>query len=810
METLLRELRSAGRLLVKAPGFTAAALLTLALGIAANTAIFSVIYATFLEPLPYRDPDRLVMVWPQYRGGREQASPLDLTEWKRRASVFDDVNAWGGYSANLATSDRPERVTVSLASTGFLPMLGYGHPLALGRDFLEEEGTPGRNRVAILTHRLWQQRFGGDPGIVGREIRLDREPYTVVGVLGAGPADENQVQVWTPLAVTPEMLTRDARWLLVMARLKPGVSLEQANANLDAVNRAIAEAYPAGSAGWDVSVEPFRNNFLSDDTKRGLWLLLAAVAFVLLIACANVANLLLARGTARLREVAIRSSLGASRAQIARQLIVESLVLAGAGGALGVVLAAGLLKVVVALMPPYMLPTEAHVRLNLPVLVFTVLACGLSGLVCGAAPAWQAARADVNGLLKETGRTASGSGHRLRRALVAVEFALALTLLAGGGLAIGSLFELTNRDLGFSSERLLTFNLPVNADRFTAVEQIELFHQQMLERMRAVPGVLSASLSLGMPVRGPGSRRPFSIAGKADPDPEDRPFAGVSLVTPEYFTTFGIRLLRGRFFSDQDRAGSLRVAIVNDAFARRYLGDGDPLAHRILIQPFRALPSNPDPDAVEWQVIGVHADVRNLGPTNPDVPEISLPFWQTPLPFAQYAVRTVGEPLAVQQSIAAIIQSVDADVPMAEVRTMDQLVSERLVRDRFNTVLFGSFALVGLVLAGLGIYGVMSFVVAQRTREIGVRIALGAQASTIVRQIVGEGMITAAAGAAAGSVGAFYVVRGMRGLVTGISELHLGAFGAVIGVLLGAALVSCVIPALRAASLDPIAALRQE
>jgi putative ABC transport system permease protein len=484
-------------------------------------------------------------------------------------------------------------------------------------------------------------------------------------------------------------------------------------------------------------------------------------------------------------------------------------VLAALGGALGIALATGLLRVVVALMPPYMLPTEAHVRLNLPVLLFTVAACGLSGLLCGAAPAWQSARADVNSLLKETVRAASGGGHRLRRTLVAVEFALALTLLAGGGLAIGSLFALTSRDLGFSSDRLLTFDLPVNAERFTAVEQIETFHRQMLERVRAVPGVVSASISVGMPVRGPGARRPFSIAGRPEPDPADRPFAGVSLVTPEYFTTFGIRLLRGRSFTEQDRAGGLRVAIVNDAFVRRYLPDGDPLQQRLLLPPPRALGRGPG-DPVEWQVVGVYADVRNLGPTNPDVPEINLPFWQAPTPFSQFAVRTVGDPGTVQQAIAAIVQSVDPDLPMSDVRTMDQLVSERLVRDRFNTVLFGSFALVGLVLATLGIYGVMSFVVAQRRQEIGVRIALGAPASTIIRQIVGEGMVTAAVGAAAGSVGAFYVVRGMRGLITGISELHLGAFAAVTGVLLGAALVSCVVPALRAASVDPIAALRQE
>jgi putative ABC transport system permease protein len=803
---LIRDLRIAVRLLVRAPGFTTAALLTLALGIAANTAIFSVIYATFFEPLPYRDPDRLVMIWSQYRGGREMVSPVDFTEWQRNATAFDEVNAWGGYSANLATDDRPERINVGPATPGFLPMLGYGHPLALGRDFLDEEGTLGRDRVAILTHRLWQQRFGGDPGIVGRQIRLDRQPYTVVGVLGPGPADENQIQLWVPLAFTPAMMNREARWLLVMGRLRRDVTLDQANANLDAVNRAIAAGAPSSRADYGVSVEPFRNNFLSEDTKRGLWLLLVAVGFVLLIACANVANLLLVRGTSRQRELAIRASLGATRAQIVRQLIVESLLLAAAGGCLGVLLAAGVLQVVVALMPPYMLPTEAHVRLNIPVLLFTCAACGAAGLLCGAAPAWQSARADINTLLKESARATSGGSHRLRRTLVAAEFALAMTLLAGGGLAIASLFTLTTRDLGFRSDGLLTFTVPAEPAQFTATEQIEAFYRRLLERLQTVPGVVSASVSLGMPVLGPAGRIPFSVAGRPALEP---PRAAISLVTPDYFRTFGLRFRTGRPFTEQDRAGSPPVAVVNETFVRRFLADVDPLSQRLVIRPPQALADEPG-DPVEWQIVGVYQDVRNLGPANPEVPEINLSFWQVPLARAHVAIRTAGEPGALQQSVASVIHSTDPDLPIADVKTMDRLVADRLVRDRFNTALFGSFAAVGLALAAVGIYAVMSFVVVQRTREIGVRIALGASAARIVRQIIGEGMLTAGAGAAAGAVGAFYVVRAMRGLVTGVSEFNLGAFALVTGALLAAALIACAAPARRAASLDPIAALRQE
>lgn len=810
MNNMLRDARIGLRLLWKNPGFAAVAVLTLALGIAANTAIFSVIYATFFAPLPYRDADRLVMVWSQLQGNRNSVSPADYLDWKRQATVFEDLNAWSGRTANLSTNERPEQVQIAPATPGFLPMLGYGHPLALGRDFLEEEGTPGRDRVVILTHRIWRERFGSNPGIVGGQIRIDRQPYTVVGILGAGPADENQNQLWVPLAFSPEMQrNHDAHWLLVMGRLKAGISLQQANANMDAVTRNIARTSSASGTGWSASVEPFRNNFLSGDTKRGLWLLLAAVGFVLLIACANVANLLLARGTARQRELAVRASLGASRPRIVGQLLVESLMLAIAGGALGVALASGLLKIVITLMPPYMLPTEADVRLNVPVLLFTLGACGLCGILFGAAPAWQAGRANVNDILKEAGRSLGGGGSRLRRVLVVVEFALALTLLAGGGVAIHSLSSLTNRDLGFRTDHLLTFYLPVDRERFTEAGRIETFYRQLIERVQAVPGVVSASVSTGIPVRGPGGGMQFSIAGRPSGDLSTRPVAGFSMVSPSYFSTFGVRLTRGRPLTDQDRSGGTPVAIVNEAFVRRYLPDVDPLKQRLVIAQLMPGSTSLGPP-VEWQIVGVSADIRNIGPAEEEIPEIDVPFWQSLWPDARITVRTAGEPAGMQRSIAAVIQSLDSELPMADVKTMEQIVSQSLVRDRFNTVLFGGFALVGLLLAALGIYGVMSFVVAQRTHEIGLRMALGADPSHILRRIVGEGMTAAVIGTAIGSAGAFYVARAMRGIISGVSGLDPAAFVAVTATLLLAAFVACVVPAARAASVDPMVALRQE
>ena len=815
MSNILRDARVGLRLLWKNPGFTAVAVLTLALGIAANTAIFSVIYATFFEPLPYRDADRLVMVKSHLQGDQDVApvwgsvSPADFLEWKGQATVFEDLQGWSGAQVNIATDERPEQVGAAPSTPGFLSMMGYGHPLALGRTFLDEEGTIGNAQVVILTHRLWRERFGEDPEIIGRRIRIDDEPHTVVGVLGPGPADLNQSEIWLPLAFTPEQqVNHEGRWLTVMGRLKPGVTLEQANANLAAISRRLAAAHPTTNTAWTASAEPFRNSFLSDDTKRGLWLLLGAVAFVLLIACANVANLLLARGTARQRELAVRVSLGASRLEIVRQLITESLVLALIGGALGVALASGLLSLVVALMPPYMLPTEANVRLNVPVLLFTLAACGLSGILAGCAPAWQAAHTSVHDTLKEGGRSLSGGGHRLRRVLVATEFALALTLLAGGGLAIQSLFTLANADLGFRTKQLLTFSLPVPEGRLTGAKEINAFYRQLIDRIEAVPGVVSQSVSTAMPLWG-GFGMQFEIAGQPAPDRAQRPNARFNMVSPEYFETLGIRITQGRALTDQDREGGLPVAVVNETLVRRFLPDVDPLTQRLVVVQLVPGASEPGPD-IEWQIVGVSADVRNEGPTNDQRAEIHVPFWQSPWPGARLAVHTAGDPTRVQQSIASVIQSLDPDLPMADVMTMEQRVSESLASARFNTVLFGSFAFVALLLAAFGIYGVMSFVVAQRTHEIGLRMALGADRAHVLRQVLREGMTTAVIGTAVGSVGAFFVDRTMRGMVSGVSNVDPTAFIVVAVTLLGAALLACVVPARRAASVDPMIALRQE
>ncbi len=808
MPQILRDARYGARLLRKHLGFTTIAVLTLALGIACNTAIFSVVYATFLAPLPFPEPDQLVMVWSKIQGNRNSVAAGDFTDWKRQATVFQDLCAWTGRNVNLATGDRPEQVQSRIMTPGMLSMIG--ERFELGRDFLPEEGTKGRDQVVVLTHRFWQERFSGDRDIIGKQIRVNAKPYTVVGVMAGGPTDRLQDKLFLPLAFEPEQLNHDFHWLLVMGRLKPGVTLAQANANMIAVTEQIAKTNPKSNSGWSASVELLQNNFLNKNTKTALWLMLGAVGFVLLIACANVANLLLARGTSRRRELAIRSALGASRGEIVRQLVTESLVLALLGGVLGVVLAAGLLRAILAIMPPYTLPSEADVRLNIPVLLFTLGACMISGVLFGCAPAWQAARTNTNDTLKESGRSMSDGRHRLRRALVVLEFALALTLLAGGGLAIKSLFSLARTDLGFQTEHLLTFGLPVPQGKLKTSDEIHTFYQQLSERMQAVPGVVSVSVSTGMPVMGTNFGMPFYIDGKPPADPGKREGAGFNQVSPDYYKTFGIKMQQGRAFTEQDRAGSIPVAIVNEVFVKRYLKDVDPLKQRIMVEQLIPGVTKLGP-YIGWQIVGVYSNVRNGGPQGEGFPEIDVPLWQSPWPDELIAVRTVGDPTTIAKSLGAVVRSVDPDLPMADVKTMDQVISESMQGSRFTTVLFGSFSAVALLLAAFGIYGVMSFVVAQRTPEIGLRMALGAGRARVMQQVLREGMTTALLGAALGMVGAYFVGRAMQGLVYGVNgAIDPIAFLLVALTLLGAALIACLVPAGRAASVDPMIALRND
>jgi len=808
MTNLWRDLQFGFRLLIKNPGFASIAVLALALGIGANTAIFSVVYATLLAPLPYAHPEQLVMVWSKIQGNRNVTAAGNFLDWQSEATVFQSMGAWSGASVNLATSNRPERVEAQTATPGFLTMMG--HRFLLGRDFLPEEGQVGKDHEAILSNKLWKSRFGADPNMVGKQVQMNGEPYTIVGVLAPGPADRLQNVIDLPLAFKPDQINHDFHWLLVMGRLKPGVTLAQANADMDRVTRHLAEVYPKSDKGWGATVEPLQNDFLSRDVIRGLWLLMGAVGFVLLIACANVANLLLARATTRQKEVAVRASLGASRSRLFGQFLAESLALATVGCVVGIGLAWLLLKLIVAMMPPFTLPSEADMRLNVPVLLFTVAASLFAGVLFGCAPAWQAARMNLNEVLKEGGRSSSGAGrHGLRRVLVVAEFALALSLLAGGGLAIHSLWNVAHVDLGFRSDHVLTFFLPVPDGRLTEPKQITAFYRQLIERIQALPGVSSASASEGMPLQGVNFGMPFQIVGKLVDDPSQRPGAGFNMVTPEYFQTFGIRMDRGRAITAQDIAGGVPVAVVNETFVKKHFPDIDPLTQRIRVEQLIPGVTKLGPE-IEWQIVGVYHNVRNGGPRGDGFPEIDVPFWQSPWPQAAMAVRAVGDPAALTKSIADIVQSVDPNLPLADPKTMDQIMDESMAGDRFAAFLFGGFAGIALLLAALGIYGVMSFAVAQRTHEIGLRMALGAGTGRVLSLVLREGMILASMGLALGLGGAYFVGRAMHSLFYDVGTIDATAFSAVALLLLLSALLACYVPAHRATQVDPMKALRQE
>jgi putative ABC transport system permease protein len=808
MANFARNVRFGLRLLGKNLGFTSVALLALILGIGANTAIFSVVYATLLSPMPYPNPDQLVMVWSRINGDRNGVSAGDFLDWKSQSTVFQSICAWTGGSYSLSTSDHPEQIQTRLVTPGFNDMVGT--PFFLGRDFLQEEGQVGRDRVVIMTHRLWEERFGSDRDIIGKPVRLNGERYTIVGVLAVGQPDRLEEQLFVPLAFKPDQINHDFHFVLVMGRLKPGITLQQANADMDSVTRHIAEVYPKSNKGWGATVEPLQNDFINKDTIKNLWLLMGAVGFILLIACVNVANLLLARGTVRQKEIAVRAALGATRWQLFAQFLTESLALSLIGGALGVALAWVLLKVIVAIMPPFTLPSEADFRLNLPVLFFSLAASLLCGVLFGCAPAWQTAQLNLSDTLKESGRSSTSAGrHGLRRTLVVIEFALALTLLAGAGLVIHSFWKLSRVDLGFQQDHILTFFLPVTNQRFAHPEQINSFYRQLLDKIGALPGITAVSASTGMPIIGVNFGMPFNLAGQAVDDPSSRPGAGFSMVTPEYFQTFGIRMIQGRTFTEQDAAGGLPVAVVNETFAKKYLSKVDPLTQRVVVEQLIPGVTRLGPP-IEWQIVGVYHDVHNGGVRREGFPEIDVPFWQSPWPQAGLAVRTFGDSASMTKSITAVVRTVDPDLPFDQVKTMDQLVHESLANDRFSTVLFASFAGLALLLAAIGIYGVTSFAVAQRTHEIGLRIALGAGPQQVLRLVLGEGMLLALIGLGVGLAVTYFVGRLMKTILYQVNALDPAAISAVTAVLLLSALLACYIPARRATQVDPMVALRDE
>ena len=807
MQWIMQNIRYALRQLRKSPVFTLTAVLTIALGIGANTAIFTVVYATLLAPMPYPEPDQLVIVWSKIQGFHNSIAAQDFLDWKNQNKTFQDLNAWSGDSVNLATKDQPEFVESQTVTPGMFKMQGLR--FQYGRDFLPEEGVAGKDRVVILVNKMWK-RLGSDPNIVGKQLRINGDSYTVVGVLAPGIDDRQDQWLILPLVFKPDQLNHDFHWLLAMGRLKPGVTVKQAQADMEKVAANIAQAYPKSNKGWGVFVEPLRNDFLPKERIQTLWMLLGAVGFVLLIACVNVANLQLAKGITRQKEIAVRSSLGATRRNIFTQFLVENLVLALAGGVLGVGVGAAGLRGLIAIMPLGTIPSEADLSLNLPILLFSFAAATLAGLLFGCAPAWYAMRVDPGEALKEGGRTGTGSsGHRLRRVLVMGEFALALTLLTGAGLAIHSFWNLTQVDLGVNTTHVHTFFLPVPDARPKDPALITSYYQQIIGSIKSVPGVLDVSAGTGMPLYGLGFGMPFAIVGQQEfADPSQRPTAGFGMVTPDYFKTFGIQVMRGRSFTDQDKAGTVRVAMVNEEFVKKFFKDKDPLQQRLMVEEL--IPGVTKlGDVVSWQIVGEFHNVRSRG-FREDRPEIAIPFWQIPWPSAAIAVRTAGDPARMTKSIAAAVHAVDPMIALAQPKTMDEIKSDILAGDRFTMILYFSFGVVALLLAAVGIYGVMAFTVAQREHEIGLRMALGASRGNVVNLVLKEALVLAFLGLCLGLVGAYFVGRAMHGMLYGVAAMDFAAVAVVALLLLTSAMVASWLPARRAASVQPMKALRIE
>jgi putative ABC transport system permease protein len=796
------------RTLFKNPGFTITAVLTLALGIGATTAIFSVVYATLFEPLPYPKPDQLVVVWSKEQGEpRNEVSPGDFFEWRKRSHSFQALEAWTGGSINVSTNDHPEQVLGSAQTPGFHRLVGA--KMFLGRDFLPEEGQTGKDKVVILSNRLWRNHFGSDPAIIGKDVRVNGQPYTVVGVTPPGYQDRLPFQIWAPLAFAPADVTHDQHWISVMGRLKDGVTIAQAQAEMDGIAQQLQQEFPNSNAKLGISIEPLHLDWFPKEKQRNLWLLLGAVVFLLLIGCVNVANLMLARATTRRREVALRAALGASRIRIFGQLITESLIVALAGGVLGGLCAAWMTKGIVLAMPEDLLPSEADIRISLPVLAFTILLTMLTGLLFGTAPAWQASRLNLVEVLKLGGRTGSGGAQsRSRKVLVIAEFALALTLLAAGGLWLRSFWNLSHRDLGINTENVVTFFVPVGEGKIKDDAQAINYYQRILDSIKSVPNVDKAAVSTAMPLRGANFARPFRVVGQpAGPSQTQR--ATFVSGTAEYHQTFGIRIIQGRDFNEFDTEKTQKVALVNEAFVKRHLNGVNPVGQRLLIDQF-SREDEPKKEPLEWQIIGVFHNVRVGELRGTDDPEIDVPFAQSPWPWSVVAVRARGDSQQLVKSLATAVNVVDPDVPIAGVKTMDEILGESLAVDRLGTLLFASFAVLGLVLSAIGIYGVMAFAVTQRTQEFGVRLALGAQRSRVIKLVLKEGSLLALIGALIGLAGAYLTGRALQSTLYGVEALDVYAFLVVAVVLLCAAMFASLLPALRASRVDPIEALRSE
>ena len=808
MNSLGRDLRHGARLLWRDPGFSAAALAALALGMGATCAIFSVVDAVLLKPLPFRDPQSLLVVWesnPAQNLKDMFVTPGDFLEWRNQsralqalAAVEDvHVNLTGGPNGHIEPEElRGERVSASL-----FPLLGV-QPV-VGRAFSSDEDQPGHADYALLSHSLWQRRFGGDLSIAGKAIRLRDRSYTVVGVLPAGfSVLDSAVDVWIPLGLDPhDARTAGSHFLIVIARLKPGVGVDRARTEMDLIGSRLEQANPALDKGWRPSLVPLREELVGN-VRPALLVLLAAVGFLLAMACVNVANLLLARGAARQKEIAIRTALGAGRGRVVAQLLSESVLLALAGGALGVALAHGVVALV-SRLGPASIPRLAEARIDARLFLFALGVSLATGILFGIAPAIQISGANLNAALTEVGRggTTGRSGRMMRSALVVAEVALAVVVLIGAGLLMRSFVRLRSADPGFQPSGLLTLRVPLAGGRNAAPDRRIAFFQQVADRIATLPGVRTVGAVNGLPLTGLGGGSTFTVDGRPAPPHEQRPVALLRSATSAYFRAMGIPLLAGRGLANSDTGQAPPVIVVNQTLARRFWPAGNPIGGRLVVDALNGRVA---------EIVGVVGDVKPERIESEDWPTIYSPYPQAPVAAMTMVVRAARQPLSLASAVEREVHQLDPNQPVAEMRSMDEVVDRAIARARFNTALLGVFAVIAFLLAAVGIYGVISCDVSERTHEIGIRVALGAQPGDVLKLVVGHGARLAGYGIAAGMVAAFALTRLMASMLYGVQATDVYTFAAIPVLLGGVALAASYLPSRRALALDPVTALRHE
>jgi len=801
------DVRFAFRSLKKSPGFTTVAVLTIALGLGANAAIFSFLDGVLLKPLAYPEPEQLVQLWEKPPGGlRNGISALNFLDWQKQSTSFTGMAAQTGKSVTQTGAGEPRQIRISLVSAPFFDILGV-RP-ALGRTFVAGEDQRGNDKVVVLTQRVWRTNFGGDPAVVGKDVIFDSEKHTVIGVLPAGEFDRRFADAFMPLSFPPDAV-RNFHYMSAIARLKPGVSLERAQSEMSGIAARIAEQYPDIKKGWGATVDRWMDRIVGPQLKLSLQVLMAAVGVVLLIGCANLANLLLARGTLRSRELAVRTALGASRFVLMRQLLVESLMLSLVGGALGLLLGLAMFRGIRALLPPFYLPAQAEVGVDVRVTVFLAALTLLTGVLFGLVPALQNSRRDPVDSLKEGGRGNAGSRRRvfLRNSLVVSQVALAFVLLAGAGLLIRSFQRLTEVDPGFDSANVVTMNFPMVMERDTDGARLTSYVDETLATVRAVPGVREAAMTSALPMQGWGFGMPFRMEGQ-NIEASKRPACFFKIVTPGYFGALGMRLKKGRGLADSDARGGQPVAVVNETFAGRYLTAGDALGRHVLIEQIITGKRELGPE-IPWQVVGIVADEK-VGSLDSTSAGIYVSYAQSPIVGISLLARGAGEPMLLARSIQQAIWQANKNQALPDVKALDAIKSESTGATRLRTTLLAMFSSLALLLAAIGIYGVLSYVTAQRTQEMGVRAALGASSADLVKLVVRGGAVPVAAGLAIGGYGALALTRFLQGLLFETHPTDPATLILVSGVLLSVALLACYLPARRASRVDPMTALRTE